>query len=178
MNRYLEKIAELHGLEDGVQYDTKTHGLKISRGRIGQEYNRQEGNTKLVAGLSSSPYGAALGGIGGIALRDKMVHGSNEALQQFRSTEADRLGPSFSPEYKALNHTPTHPRLYAAGKSIGFKRVPWVAAALGAATVGGGVYSFASLPKHAKTQLKDEFVGKLEKRHDNAINKLEGWGDV
>jgi hypothetical protein len=49
---------------------------------------------------------------------------------------------------------------------------------MGAAALGGVVHTFAKLPRQDKSQLKDRFIGRLEKKHNEAINKIEGWGDV
>ena len=148
MNKYLEKIAELHDLEDGVQYDTKTHGLKISKARTGQELDRKDRNRRLLYGASGLPSGALAGTAISIGL----------------DTEARQQGG--------------RPFIKTLANKVLRGRATSILPALGAATMGGIAYAFNGTPSYERAGIKDKLVGKLEKRHGNAINKLEGWGDV
>lgn len=61
MNKYLIKIAQLHPLEEGVNWDDKKKEVVISSSKATQHFEHKRNVHGAIGALSMSPYGAMIG---------------------------------------------------------------------------------------------------------------------
>lgn len=140
MNKYLEKIAQLHPLEEGVKWDDKKKEVTVTPARVSQHLNRRANAYGILGAVEGGVWGAAIGATGGFSLASKAKPGS-----YLRS------------------------RYNGAGK---------VGAGIGAALLGAGGFAmrksfYKSAPQ--KKLAKEELLGKMETKHQDAIDRIEGW---
>lgn len=73
MNKYLEKLAELHPLQPGVNYDDVRHEIVLERNKVSDVKDRADRINRYIMGVAASPYGAVFGGMGASLLPSKFV---------------------------------------------------------------------------------------------------------
>lgn len=167
MNRYLEKIAEIHFLEDGVTYDDQKHDLKISNSYMNEHL---KGKDTLQRSILGAIYGAGGGFTGGVISGIE----ADDAVRPVRTlvTTPSKYFGTGIPHYDYLPNTSRAAKFVT---KVGRKPI-MAAGALVGGLIGGGLgFAIGGLTPSDKPRLKDAEIIRLERKYDDRINEIEGW---
>ncbi len=177
MNKYLEKIE----LEPGVYWNSKKKVVEPSREKYNEVIDSDQTQAKLISSaVVKAPLGMWGGAIGGAMLDNKMresAKGKAEDLAAERAGEAifhkknppmDIAGIKIPHYYPGLPHN----ELPSSIRKAKYLKRGAVAGAIAGGVLGYPLYSFSP---EMNTESKNRYLDKMEKKHEKAIDKIEGW---
>ena len=177
MNKYLDKVE----LEPGVYWNSKKKVVEPSREKYNEAINSDQTQAKLISSaVVKAPIGAWGGAIGGATLGNKMrasVKGRAEDLAAERAAEAEFHKNNPPRVTRNLTFTRTASGLPHDEYPSNIRKAKYLKRGAIIGAIAGGVlgYPIHSFSPAENMESKNRYLDKMEKKHEKAIDKIEGW---